>query len=389
MHNLSQKNLLITTQTLHMIVESVSSIIITLFLYQTASLTTVIQFRLLELLIIPAALLTVGFIIDTISPKISLFIGLLLLVVQLLYVLIIPSTMNGYLLILALFAGSSAVFRTLSLRAIVMNSISVETQTTFFAQITIISRVISVLFPLFSGLIIATLGYTPIFISAIFATAITVASSFLIKTNLTHNRYQPFKPLRHLTKKMRTLAGIHVLWGAEFGILTIAVPILITHILQSELAWGVFTAFLSLISIAYAYYFKKHANTLAAIGIFGFLLACIALLYASNGNIFQFILFMIVLQFWQVTQQVGLMPAINNSIEEEIESSDDSTEYATFFEYPFLFGRFSGLVVLFGFGAAITQPVYIGIFFALLSLIPIYEAVMIGVLKIRPKNPQK
>jgi len=389
MKNLSQKNLLIITQTLLMIVESVSSIIITLFIWQTASLITVIQFRLLELLIIPVALLLVGFSIDKISPKISLQIGLVLLTAQLVYLLIAPASGSGYLLTLALLSGSSAVFRTLSLRSMVMNSISVETQAAYFTQITIISRILSVVFPLVSGLILTTLGYTPIFIAAIFTTVITVVSSFLIKTNQTHNRYQPFKPLRHLTKKMRVLVGTHVLWGAEFGILTIAVPILITHILQSELAWGVFTAFLSLISIGYAYYFKKHANTFAAIGIFGFLLACIALLYASNGNIFQFIVFMIVLQFWQVTQQVGLMPAINKNIEDEIESTDDSTEYATFFEYPFLIGRFFGLVVLFGFGAAITEPVYIGIFFALLSLIPLYEAMMIGKLKIKPAFTQK
>ena len=375
---------LINIQGFHLVAENINLIFLTLYIWKSSNISNVIVFRLTELLLIPIAALVAGFLIDKISAKLTLSIGMILLFVQLLAVSILQTDLVNYLLPLALLSGVSSVFRFLSLNTINQYAVALKEQVSYFAKLSINSKIVSIIFPLISGFIIYLFGYIPIFVIALISIVILLLILLSTPIKVEHNSYKPWEVLFGWDREKTVLFGTNFMWGIEYSLFTTVIPIVITIMLKGELGWGIFTAILSVVAIIYANSFKKiklKKASISALGIFGFLLTSTAIVFATNVNLISFSLFMIVLQLWQTTQMVGLKPLLNKIIKSETHSSVLTTEFNVFMEIPFMVGRMIMMVVLFAIGGELENLMMLGFLFALLGFIPLYESKIVAMSK--------
>jgi hypothetical protein len=127
---------------------------------------------------------------------------------------------------------------------------------------------------------------------------------------------------------------------------------------------------------------KFTQTNISLLAVFGFMLSMAALIFASTGSLGTYIFFMVLLQFWQSSQMVGLRPLLNKIIKADPNISTLSTEYHEFLEIPFFLGRLSSLSILLLLHNQLHQAAILGILFTILGLIPLYEAKAIQLSKV-------
>ncbi len=377
------KNLLIV-QTFHSLAENINFIFLSLFLWKSASLQTLILFRFQELLIIPLAAIIATFLMDRTSPKWTFLLGLGIFFGEMLSIVFLKSNITHRILPHALTSGAAAVFRFASLGNINQTAVTGPEETKYFAELSIISQIISVVFPLISGVIVALFGYNIIFIFALIFLTITIFATLRTQVPAAKNPYLPLRILKEWNKEKTALFSTNLLWGLEFGLLGTIIPVLTTQMLKGEVGWGIFTAVLGVIGVAYASFFQKaHMRRygLPAIGIFGFCLSATAIFLAINANFMTFAMFMIVLQLWQTTQSIGLNPVFNKIIRTDAHIVILGSEYRLFMELSGFLGRFITLTILLLIGEQLNNFLILGLLFALLGFIPLYEGRSISLSK--------
>lgn len=367
---------LLWSQTLHFLVDSIASVLLTLFIWKTTSLGQVIGFRLQETLwMFPAGIL-VGWVADRFSPKLSLVAGTTLLGVQLVMVIFLGDEIRNWLGVLAVISGLSTVARFMSISAINQTAMKPDQQLPFFGKLSVVTRLVGIIFPLVSGLVLSFWGYTPLF--AIGALVVVAMMLVVLQTPLQtpQTRYQPWLIWWQWSWDKTALLVVNLLWGIELGLFVTAIPILITHYFGGELGWGLVSAGLALIAMVYARLLSKQKvgrALISSVAVFGFLLAGAAITFAVTAQTVTFLVFLILLQLWQVTQLVGLRPLMSSLIKHDPNIDQLATEYAQFMDVPYLVGRLIGLALLLAINNQLTNPLVAGLVFAVMGLIPLYE----------------
>lgn len=361
----------------HILADLITGVIVTLFLWNKMSFAAALEFRILELLTIPVATVVVGWMVDRVSAKLSFLVGLLLLLIEVasLWLLGNLEILEAWLWLPAVFSGTSAVARFLSLNIMIQASVAVEKQPVFFANSTIIWQVLSVVFPIVSGVVIANLGYRAVFAVAVLVIVFLMALVFFVKSRTHRNPFQPLRYLKTWQSVDRILAQTYFFWGVEFAFFSVVLPVLIARAFGGEQAWGVVAAGLAAVAIGFNLLAKKNwsAQLPQMLGLVGFTLSIVALWYAVNPALWLFCGLLIVVQIWQATQSLALKPLANRDIEHRSISTVFRTEMSLFLEWPFMAGRLVSLLVVFGVEPLLNQAWVVGVLFVLVSLVPLYE----------------
>jgi len=368
---------LIYIQFFHALAENINYIFITLYLWRQFSITSVIQFRIYELILIPVMVLIVGYLLDRVSAKISFLIGLVTFFIQLILFIYLGENSVNYLVPLALLSGMSTSFRFLSLNIISQNAVEIKDQIKYFSQIDINSKLINIGFPVISGLLVYLFGYNFIFSLAILSILIIIKLVLLAPIKINQNSYSPYMVYKDWDKEKTILFVVNFFWGIEYALFATLIPIIVTIMLNGELGWGIFTSIISLIGVGYSYFFQKSEllnKSIASLVIFGFIITTASIMFVVNPGIIFFFIFMIFLQLWQSTQMIGLKPLMNKIIKNEPNSSILTTEFNVFMEIPFMIGRLLLLLILFVVGSDLENLRMVGFLFAILGFIPLYES---------------
>lgn len=368
---------LVLLQFFHTLAENINYIFITLYFWKQFSITSVIQFRLYELLLIPVVTIVVGFLLDRVSAKLTFFVGLLLFFLQLVLIIFLGEQSVNYLLPLALLSGISSVFRFLSLNVINQNSVLIEDQITYFSKLNIHGKLISILFPIISGFLVLLLGYNFIFLLALFFILVIALLLFFTPIKTVKSVYKPFAIYKNWDSEKSVLFGVNFFWGIEYALFATLIPIVLTIMFKSELGWGVVTSILGILSVVFSLFFQKFAllnKSIVSLVILGFAITISSILFLTNNNLVTFLFFMIFVQLWQSTQMIGLKPLINKIIKNEPNASVLTTEFSVFMEIPFMIGRFLLLLILFFIGSDLENITVVGFLFAALGFIPFYES---------------
>lgn len=372
---------LTTIQFFHGLAENINYIFITLYIWKNFSITSVIQFRLYELILVPFSSLMVGYLLDRVSSKFTFGIGLFSLFLQLALILYLGENTVNYLIPIAILSGLSTKFRFLSLNVINQNSVVLKDQISYFSKLNIQSKITSIIFPIVSGLFVFLLGYNFIFLLAL---ACVLVMGFLlfhtpIKTNI--NSYKPFAVYKNWDREKSVLFGVNFFWGIEYALFATLIPIVVTIMFNGELGWGIITSILGILSVGFSIFFKKSEllnKSIFALVVLGFLITISSIFFVSNVNIYTFLIFMVFLQLWQSTQMMGLKPILNKIIQHEPQSNTLSTEFSVFMEFPFMIGQFLLLLILYIIGSELENLSVVGFLFAVLGFVPFYESKFIS-----------
>ena len=368
---------LLLIQFFHTLAENVNYIFITLYFWRQFSITSAIQFRLYELLLIPLVTLVIGFLLDKVSAKLTFFIGLLLFFLQLILIIFLGEKAGDYLLPLAFFSGVSTLFRFLSLNVINQNSILLKDQIIYFSKLNIHGKIISILFPIASSFLVLSLGYNFIFALALIFIILIGFLLLFIPIDTIKNVYRPFDIYKNWNKEKTVLFGVNFFWGIEYALFATLIPIITTIMFKSEFGWGIVTSILGIISVVFSLFFQKSSllnKSIISLVIIGFLITISSLVFVSNSNVLTFLFFMVFVQLWQSIQMIGLKPLINKIISNEPNASVLTTEFSVFMEIPFMIGRLLLLLLLFFIGSDLENITVVGFLFAALGFIPLYES---------------
>ncbi len=374
---MTSSRLLLLISALHGLAANVAEVLLSLYIWRLADLQTVMVFKILELLVIPVAGFLVSWMSDRLNPKYGLSLGLGLFSVQLLLIVWLGEQVPHFLLPLALLSGASVVCRYMSLNVLFRTAIAPKQQPPFYGKMSTLFKVIEIAFPILSGVVIWKFGYSPLFILAL---AAVVAASVLlkfVKTTFVPNAFSPVRLFKDWNNRSTAVFFTQLWWGVEFAFFVTLIPVLITRQMNGEFGWGVATTVLNIVGIVATFYVlskTKLANRLELMRLGGILLSVAALMYATLPS-FDYLLFLLILlQLWQVLQNISIRPFINALIRQQPQAATMVSEYSYLLEVPFMVGRLIMYVLLWLVSPLIDNTMMLVFLFFIISIVPVNEA---------------
>ncbi len=362
---------------LHGLAASIADIILSLYIWRLLDLRAVAQFKMTELLLIPLLGFGIGWLGKYFGPKIGLALGLILFCIEIIVLLTLGEQITQHLLLIALLSGASMVCRYMSLNVLYRTAVTPKQQPPFYGNMSIVYYVLQLVFPILSGFIILRSGYTPLFWVALICSAIILLILYSVGTSNLKVTFAPQKAFQTLSKEIISLLFTQVWWGLEYAFFLTVLPILITSQFKGEFGWGIVMTGMSFLKIISSVLLLKSASKLQkqkVVRMGGVLVSIGALLYAIIPTLDYFLIILLLLQIWQVIQEVIIRPHMNALMRLPGTARIGMQEFSYILELPFMLGRMLMYSCIWLVSPYIQSPYAIFFLFLIVSMVPVNEA---------------